>query len=135
MAAPRCWGRQGKWGVLGGEGSGSKSRHQTRGCWEEVGDPERKERDTRVQERLQVSAGRTTMVTGTRERRPGLGDNVGKRKSESQGQRGPELRGVRHLVSEGRGGSTSEQKWSLDLVKEGLKVKRQTLGALRSKGE
>ena len=85
-----------------------------------MGDPERKERDTWVQERLQVSAGRTTVVRGTRERR-GLGDNVGKRKSESQGQRGPELRGVRHLVSEGGGGSRSEQKWSLDLVKEGLR--------------
>lgn len=45
------------------------------------------------------------------------------------------MRGVRHLVREGYGGSRSEQKWSLDLVKEGLKVKKQPFGSLEPEGE
>ena len=45
------------------------------------------------------------------------------------------MRGVRHLVCEGCGGCRSEQKWSLHLVKKGLKVKKQPFGSLVPEGE
>lgn len=55
-------GKAGNMGVYRGweEDSGSKSQHQTRGCWKEVGDHEHQERDKGV------SARRTAVIPGTR---------------------------------------------------------------------
>lgn len=65
--------------------------------------------------KLQVCEGKP--AEGERSRpRPGLGENVGKCKSGLQEHRGPQLRKVRHLVSEGLGGSGSEHKMPLGLV-------------------
>lgn len=97
-------GKAGNMGVYRSwvEDSRSKSQHQTRGCWKEVGNHEHQERD------MGVSAGRIAVVPGTRSSSGlGAGGQCGAA-SGSQGQRGPKVRGARHLVCEGRGGSRSE---------------------------
>lgn len=71
-------------------------------------------RGTRVLGRLQVCEGRPTQVGGSGLRDSDCGErNVGMCKARSQGQRGPKMRGVKHLVSEGCGGPRSEQKLPL----------------------
>lgn len=68
-------------------------------------------RGTRVLGRLQVCEGRPTQVGGSRLRDSDCGErNVWMCKARSQGQRGPKLRGVKHLVSEGCGGAPGQSR-------------------------
>lgn len=88
-----------------------------------MGNPEFKERGTGGPGKLQVCEGKPAELRMGR-LRSGLGENAGKCKPGLQGQRGPKLRGVRHLVSRGLGGL---QVGAENAPRPGLKAEREPL--------